>query len=215
MRSDDNYKTTMAVCPFCKKITTVTGRILKDIAVIDGDEMLAELLTNTNRVECSRCGSEFFYEYSCAVISTGKCYAVAELPVVSSFPDGKASLFKILGTGCRLRYVQEFIYLCEKARIFEFDLDDRVMEVIKYKYLAKPMGLGTDAKIILTGADSNALIFTVYDDNDRQLAVHRVSAAAYGRTCAELGDKLTGAHSAEWLKIDLKWAEKFTKEIEK
>lgn len=137
-----------------------------------------------------------------------KNYVVASLPLQKHpLPDEKSGIFRILNKGdFRLRYVNEFIYMSEKVRIFEFDLDDRALEVIKYNYVAVPMGLSTDAKIILTGTDGNALIFTIYDEYDKPKASHRVGIDAYARACAEIGKEIIDSPIISWQKIDINWA---------
>lgn len=214
----DTFSMKRAVCPFCRKHISITEKVLKHMNVThDRDTLEIILSCHANRVKCSECGEEFYYEHNCGVINSDKNYAVASLPMMlNPLSDEKTALFRILRKGdFRLRYVHEFIYLSEKVRIFEFDLDDRVLEVIKYNYVAAPKGLGADAKIILTGVDGNALIFTVYDDYDRHLATHRVGIDAYANTCAQFDKESINAPTLTWRKIDLNWAEQYIKEKKK
>lgn len=191
------------------------GRILKLINLTKRRDLLTDVLTQSiNYIVCPKCGEGFYYEHNCCAINAEKNYAVASLPMINSaLPKEKTALFRILNkNNFRLRFVKEFIFLTEKVRIFEFDLDDRALEVIKYTYLAKPMGLGTDAKIILTNTDGNALIFTVFDDYDKTVSTHRVGLDAYAHTALRMEKETIAAPTMEWQKIDLKWAEQYTKE---
>ncbi len=214
----DTFSIKRAVCPFCRQQISITEKIIKHINITHDKSSLKSILScHANRVKCNECGEEFYYEHNCSVINSDKNYAIASLPMMlNPLPDEKTSLFRILKKrDFRLRYVHEFICLSEKVRIFEFGLDDRVLEIIKYNYVASPKGLGADAKIILTGVDGNALIFTVYDDYDRPLATHRVSIDAYASTRAQFDKELIDGPTLTWRKIDLNWAEQYTKENKK
>lgn len=204
-----------AVCPFCRKYIHVDTPVYKSIIAHRDTEALKSILRQTaNRIKCSLCGEEFYYEHNCGIINTDKNYAIAALPNMQKpLPEIKTALFKILGKqNFRLRYVHEFIYLTEKARIFEFDLDDRVLEIIKYKYIAETRGLGTDAKIILINTNSNALIFGIYDDCDKLLTTHCVGIDSYAAISASLDKELADDALLNWKKIDLNWAKEYTKE---
>ena len=73
------------------------------------------------------------------------------------------------------------------------------------------MKLGTDAKIILTGVDGNALIFTIYNDYDKPLSTHRVGIDAYSHLSERFEKELIDAPCMNWSKIDLNWAQRYTK----
>ncbi len=182
---------------------------MQNIHLTDNPKLLKDLLLKQiNFIHCPDCGEEFYYEHDCMALNSDKAYAVASLPFRKELnPGSRGGIFHILGkSGFRFRYVNEFIFLTEKVRIFEFDLDDRVLEVIKYKYIALPMKLGEKAKIILTAADVNSLTFTAFDDFDREISTHRVSSSAYFSESAKLQKEETDGIRTQWKKIDLKWA---------
>ena len=203
-----------AMCPFCREFITGKARIMQYINLTGNRELLSELLRKgINYMVCPKCGEEFYYEQNCLVLNSEKNYAVASTPSPIKLNDEKSALYHILKkSDFRMRYVDEFIYLTEKIRIFEFNLDDRALEIVKYNYMVKPMNLGTDAKIILTGADGNALIFTVFDHNDKPLSTHRVVNDAYKHTVHKLEKELVSESMIHWRKINLSWAEQYIKE---
>ena len=106
----------------------------------------------------------------------------------------------------------EFIFLTEKVRLFENGLDDRVIELIKYNHIVLPKGLDTKAKIILTGTDDDAMVFTIYDKDDFPIASHRVSKNTYHTYSKDMQEEKLSENSELWKEIDLNWAEEYTKE---
>ena len=201
--------TTKAICPFCRNHIVTKRRILNYINLTDNKELLTDLLSqNINYVKCPKCGESFYFEHNCLALNVKKNYAITSLPMQKRpLPDEKSSIFTILQKpDFRLRYVNEFIYLSEKVRIFEFNLDDRALEVIKYNYIIKPLKISINSKIILTGADCNALVFTVYDGYDKPVATHHIGIDAYARICLETEKEIIIPPVVKWRKIDLNWA---------
>ena len=212
----NNFTPKQAVCPFCKNFIEPNAKILKDINLTDG-KLLADVLKNRiNYITCNRCNESFFYEWDCGVINTRKNYAVASLPSGNSLPKEKSCFLNILKKdGFKLRIVKEFIYLAEKVRFFEFGLDDRVMEIIKYKFVCLPNNLSTNAKIILTDVDGNALVYTVFNEFDKPLATHRVCSDTYHEISRKLPSEKTDLPLYTWKEIDLNWAKQYEKEKKK
>ncbi len=205
----------MAVCPFCRQYIQIDTAVYKQIiANRDTDALKSVLHGRANRIKCPLCGEEFYYEHNFCILNTDKNYAIASVPNMQNpLPNVKTALFNILGKrNFRLRYVHEFIYVTEKARIFEFDLDDRVLEIIKYNYIAKPQNLRTNAKIILVNTTGTALEFAVYDELDKPTAHHCVAIDTYFKTSTKLNKELIDLPILSWKKIDLNWAEQYTKE---
>lgn len=107
----------------------------------------------------------------------------------------------------RLRLVKEFICLIEKVRIFEFDLDDRVLETVKYKYIKSPYKINDNKKIILDGADENVMVFGIYDELDRKMCEHKTSLDAYRKEYKNFGGEIISGSITQWKEIDTRWAE--------
>ena len=215
--SIDIIPTTKAVCPFCRRVTPTSAKILKGVQIINSDFLPDILSNNINYTKCAHCGEKFFYECTCGAINSDKKYAIVSMPMETDFICKEKSAFlNIIGyNNFKLRLVREFIYLQEKVHIFEFDLDDRVLEIIKYNYVAIPKGLSTSAKVILTGTEHNALIFTVFDDYDKPLAYHRVNLDAYYKTAKDIENEVIESSILKWHTINLKWAEQYVKEKRK
>lgn len=212
--SNNNFIPETAVCPFCRRFTKTTSKIARD-CILKSEEDFQNILANKiNYTKCSNCGESFYYECNCYVVNSKKNYAIALSPMGElSLKREKSVLFNIIKKNdFKLRVVKEFIYLAEKVRIFEFHLDDRVMEIVKYKYVASPHKLDTKSKIILTGADDKSLEFTVFDDYDKVVAKHRISAEAYKKIAQGFTKEIIDSPTLIWKAINLEWAKKYTKE---
>jgi len=202
----------MAVCPFCRKHICINEKIVKYINASCHRDVLSSVLSGkANLVKCSECNEQFYYEHNFGVFNVVKNYAVMCVPggAKNIIPAEKTALYKILGLDdFKLRYVSEFINLIEKVRIFEFNLDDRVLEIIKYKYVVIPSGIDIFSKVILTNTESNAMVFTVFDNFDKAIAVHRVSIDAYSKESAFIEKELMTGAEIKWKNINIAWAEK-------
>ncbi len=205
----------MAVCPFCRQYIETDAPIYRQIiSNHDKDALKSMLAGKVNRIKCHECGEEFYYEHKFQIINAFKNYSIISVPNgFEPVEEIKTALFNILNKNdFRLRYVNEFIYASEKTRIFEYDLDDRVLEIIKYKYVASPKGLGTNAKIILSNTTANALEFAVCDEFDKPVAHHCVAIDSYFNTSRMLDKEIISSPTLDWKRIDLNWAEKYVKE---
>lgn len=199
----------MAVCPFCRKFITVNNKILKFINASTDQDSLKDILSGkANLVLCPQCKEKFYYEHCCGVLNVNKKYAVICIPDgnLDVLQNEKSAIYKILGIAdFKLRYVNEFLNLIEKVRIFEYDLDDRVFEIIKYKYV--PL-LNTDVhfKIILSNTDQSSMEFTVFDGLDKPVVSHHVGIDAYYKEYISLEKENIAESKIQWLKIDSAWA---------
>ncbi|MBE7013283.1 MAG: hypothetical protein E7416_04350 [Ruminococcaceae bacterium] len=204
---NENHLST-AVCPFCKKYISVSEPIYTHInAAYDSDALKRVISGNANRVKCNLCGEMFYYEHNCGIYNYEKNYAICCICDGTPPPQYKTALFNILKKqNMKLRQVNEFIHLIEKVRIFEFNLDDRVLENVKYKYIECTHNIQKNAKIILTNAESNAMVFTVYDEYDRETARHRVNLDAYWKESIHLADETITGCVTQWRKVDMEWA---------
>lgn len=205
----------MAVCPFCRQYIKTDAGIYRQItANLDTDALKSVLNGKANTINCPFCSETFYYEHNFFILNANKNYAIASVPNIHNSLDNiKTSLLKILNKqDFKLRLVHEFIYVIEKARIFEFDLDDRVLEIIKYNYIVKPKELSTNAKIILSNTTNNNLEFTLYDELDKPVTHHYVALDSYYKTSTLIEKELITSPLTRWKKIDLNWAEQYTKE---
>ncbi len=205
----------MAVCPFCRQYIKKDAGIYRQItANRDTDALKSVLNGKANTIKCPFCNETFYYEHNFFIINTDKNYAIASVTNIrETLADVKPSLLKILNKqDFKLRLVHEFIYVIEKARVFEFDLDDRVLEIIKYNYIVKPKELGTNAKIILSNTTNNNLEFTVYDEFDKPIIYYYVALDSYYKTSTLMEKELITSPITSWKTIDLNWAEQYTKE---
>lgn len=209
----ENIISSPAVCPHCKSFIDSVQVLSPAINAKEDPLILKRILSGeANRITCPRCGERFYFEQGCLVFNFDKSYAVACNGHDLQPPREKSAILRILGKPhIRLRFVKEFMHLIEKVRIFEFDLDDRVLETVKYKYLKVPHNIDDNAKIILDGADGMAMVFGIYDEADRKLCEHRVSIDAYRREYKRFGKETTDSYILQWKKIDINWANTHSK----
>ncbi|MBR2476923.1 MAG: hypothetical protein IKB50_02175 [Clostridia bacterium] len=203
--------TIIAICPFCRNYIKADPVTKANTHSVYSADDVSKILKNTeNKITCDRCGKEFYHEHCCRIVNAGKGYVILSLPQISDNPPTvKAALYQLLRKeNFRFRYVREFLLLTEKVRIFEHGLDDRVIELIKYNCVPD----SGDNKIILTGIDENSMTFTVYDGYDTPLSSHRVNKDAYHTYRKELKDEIITNTTVQWMEINLRWAEKYTKE---
>lgn len=207
--------TIIAMCPFCRNYIPSNPQNVANINSQYCADDVPKILKNTeNKIVCDKCGKEFYHEHGCRIINVAKNYVIMSLPVCSDNPPTiKSALYNILKKeNFRFRVVREFINFSEKVRIFEYGLDDRVIELIKYNCVPYAKRIGENEKIILTGLDGNAMTFTVYDGYDIPLSAHKVSTEAYHTYRKGLKDEILRNTTVQWMEINHHWAEKYTKE---
>lgn len=196
-----SIETTFAVCPFCRKHITVNSTIVKRInADCQKDTLTQIIIGKANYIKCPECKEDFYYEHPCGVFSVSKKYAIVCTSGNDTdiLPKEKSALLKILRLeDFKLRCVNEFIQLIEKVRIFESGLDDRVLEIIKHKYITAE----ENYKIILTNVTPSSMIFTVFDEYDRAKSTHPVNLEVYSKE-NNLPEELIQGDFIQWNKID-------------
>ena len=211
----DMNNITIAMCPFCRSYIESTTHNSANIHSEYSTDDVAKILQNReNRIICDTCGKVFYHEHNCRIICAEKNYAIISLPRhTDSAPVTKTALYRLLKKDFfRFRIVREFIQFEEKVRIFENELDDRVIELIKYNCVPDAKGLGKGEKIILTDIDGNAMTFTRYDGYDTPLSSHKVSTDAYHTYRKGVKKEILTGTNVQWMEINLNWAEKYTKE---
>lgn len=201
---------TTAVCPFCKKFIRTDIKILKCVNAATESDSLKKLLSGkANLIRCGECGKSFYYEHLCVVYNTYKKYAVFCLAGgdTSALPTEKSAFYSIFNMpDFKFRFVEEFINLIEKVKIFEYNLDDRVFEMIKYKHICLPKKMNEKSKIILTNTRDDVMEFTVFDDFDLPVSVHRAGIDTYYKESSLLKKEVNPGSRINWVNIDFNWA---------
>ncbi len=197
-----------AFCPLCKVYIDSVSISPRVISAKENISVFRKVLAGeANLITCPHCKEKFYFEQGCVVFNFDKGYAVASIGQDIKPPREKNAIFDILGKPyIRLRIVREFICLIEKVRIFEFDLDDRALETVKYKYVKSTSGTEDNTKIILDSADGNGMIFGIYDEYDRKIREQRVPFEAYRGEYKRFEKETADAFITEWKEIDINWA---------
>jgi hypothetical protein len=161
-----------------------------------GDPGLAELILDGSfmAVICPACGKRLTPEYPfrlCGVDRVGEVFLV---------PEADRAAF-VRGTldypvGAPGRVAVGFPELMEKVLIFSRDLDDRVIECMKYYLLtgpsaAVPEGPETEVSIVYRGTEGEKHVFNLLGVRKGEVGVARLAAALYDRIAADIDSRVT------------------------
>jgi len=185
---------------------------------LNGDldpEAKQQLLDGTLfRFECNKCGHKSNVDYGILyhdMMHQAMIYYVDENSVEQAIESmyGAEDKMGIEMPGYRKRVVTDQNALREKAIIFEHELDDRVIEIIKLFYLANASKQFPEAKI-------KEVYFLVTDGKyilefigDRPLSAE-VSTSMYDSIKTDFAERLESAGNKEPV-INISWASAFLK----
>ena len=187
---------------------------------LNGDlnpEAKQQLLDGTLfRFVCSKCGYTSHVDYNMLyhdMTHKAMIYYVKEEFVeqtIDAMTDAENKM-GVAMSGYRKRIVTDQNTLREKAIIFEHGLDDRVIEIIKFIYLANANENFPEAKI-------KTIYFLMVDDKytlaligDSQLSAE-ISNNMYDEVKAEFVERLETADDNGFIAVDVRWAMDFLKE---
>ena len=186
---------------------------------LNGDldpEAKQQLLDGTLfRFVCSKCGCTSHVDYNILYHDmTHKAmiyYVKAEFveQTIDAMTDAENKMGFAM-SGYRKRIVTDQNTLREKAIIFEHGLDDRVIEIIKFIYLANASDSFPEAKI-------KTIYFLMEDDKytlaligDSQLSAE-IPNNMYDEVKAEFAERLETADDNGFIAVDIRWAMDFLK----
>jgi hypothetical protein len=143
-------------------------------------------------VSCPLCGKRLTPEFPCRFYGAPgdrEIFFVPELDRVT-YLMGKLPY----EVGSPWRVVIGFPELAEKFRVLLLDLDDRVIEIMKYYLLTRPaqgeVSGGEEVIARFSSADGERLVFQVEGLREGQIAVAKLARDVYGRILTDVEKKV-------------------------
>lgn len=203
-------------CPACSEASDLT--VWQSITVSDSPDLKADLLKGKiNMFTCASCGQK-------ALFPSPVLYADDEKKLVISFsPQEDASkrlqLFEEIKKSSKesgelknypdynLRFVTSYNELLEKIMIFDCDMNDKIIEVIKLLILMQERDKMPHRVCMFGKADNDEIEFLVQDKLENQIYTSRVPMSTYETLKTQLKNSGVKYKSFDWEMVDRAYAE--------
>jgi hypothetical protein len=212
-------------CPGCGRRSTFTTWSSLN-ATLDPDQKPRLLSGELTRFTCPACGHSAEVSYPLLYHDMERQLMLWHVPDASvkhgyeAPGELPAAMRKTLGAGYRFRRVGTLNSLREKVLIFDHDLDDRVVEVLKLLVVAQaPSGkipTGADvyfSEIVREDDGSNGLAFTIVSEKGSSGAI--LPMGMYQKVAADLARGLAQPPDGSWPVIDSEFAFRLFSSAEK
>ena len=204
-------------CPSCGQMHTVT--VWNSVTVEDTPDLKKDLLCGKlNIFQCSSCGFR-------ALMPTPMLYHDKEKKLLISFsPCDDESIKKRLFSnvcesskqsgelksyeGYNLRFVCEYNSLLEKILIFDSELNDKALEIIKLLILSQEPDKADNSKCIFGKKVDNEIEFIVNDLKENQVYTSRIPIETYNTIWQELRNSGVKPYSFDWEYVNSEYADK-------
>ena len=148
-------------------------------------EIIAEILSGKFlTAECPFCGTTLKPELLVSFADPHKELDILLIPE----KERNKYLLHPAAYGNHSRVAIGFQELIEKIRAYQANLDDRVIELIKY-LLYKKAGGGISVTVKFGGVEDQELLFEIHGLRDEEIGVVRISKNFYDRMARELPQK--------------------------
>lgn len=202
-------------CPKCGEICEMT--IWQSITVSDSPDLKDDLLKGKiNILKCASCGQTALFPSPLLYNDSSKKLLISFAPQnnraeqlrlfeemkLSSKKSGELKNYP----DYNLRFVPSFNELLEKILIFDNNLYDKVIEVIKLLVLSQDSEKMTDRTCVFGKLENDEIEFLVQDTKENQVYTSRVPVSTYKTIEAQL--KMSGVKfkSFDWELVDLDYA---------
>lgn len=198
-------------CPKCGHVSDIT--VWNSITVSDSADLKEDLLRGrVNIFRCPECGQTglmptpllYHDENKRLMISFSPCADPVEAKRLydnirkSSKESGELKKLE----GYNLRFVTDFNALLEKLLIFDAELNDKAVEVIKLMILSQDMEK-SDRRTCRFGKSENGnLEFMVHDAVENQIYTSAVPAESYDAIWKSLRESGVKPYSFDWEAVD-------------
>ncbi len=201
-------------CPSCGELSEVT--VWNAVTVKDSPDLKADLLAGKiNIFRCGSCGytalmpTHLLYhdEDKKLLISFTPCEdrlrrKIYDDVVATSKESGALEKFE----GYNLRFVTEYNELLEKILIFDADLNDKAIEVIKLMILSQDLEKA-DVRVCRFGKlENDALEFMIHDRKENQVYTSAVPKDSYDTVYRQLRESGVKPYSFGWEAVDSSYA---------
>lgn len=204
-------------CPSCGKLEEVT--VWNSITVKDSPDLKNDLLSgNINMFKCSACSHR-------GLIPTPMLYHDEDKKLLISFTPSNDDALKtrLFSSICEqskesgelknyeeynLRFVCEYNSLLEKILIFDCNLNDKAIEIIKLLILSQDPDKQNDRACIFGKKDGENIEFIVQDFKEGQIYTSSVPLSTYETIWQQLRYSGVKPYSFDWEMVDAEYANK-------
>ncbi len=202
-------------CPECGQMSEVT--VWNSITVNDSKDLKHDLLRGKiNMFHCPSCSHT-------ALMPTPMLYHDEEKRLMISFspcsdPVLKSQLFDNIQRtskesgelekleGYNLRFITDYNGLLEKILIFDNNMNDKTVEVIKLMILSQDLEKSADRTCRFGKCENDVLEFMIYDAKEQQTYTSSVPMETYNTIDASLKESGVKPYSFEWEMVDPSYA---------
>lgn len=201
-------------CPACGELQEMT--VWQSITVSDSPDLKEDLLKGKiNIFRCASCGQT-------ALVPTPVLYNDSEKKLMISFSPCSGEEKEKMLAGIRvasrdsgeldemedynLRFVATYNDFLEKLLIFDNDLHDKVIEVLKLLVLMQEADKMQNRTCIFGKKDDAGIEFMVQDRVENQIYTSRVPQETYDLVCKQLKESGVKYKSFDWELVDREYA---------
>ena len=198
-------------CPACGEISDLT--VWESITANDSPDLKSDLLKGKiNIFNCGACGQKALFPSPILYTDDAKKLVISFSPQTDE--SEKQKLFEEIKESSQksgelenypdynLRFVTSYNELLEKILIFDNDLDDKVLEVIKLLVLAQERDKMSQRACIFGKRDGDAIEFMVTDKKENMVYTSRVPRDTYDTIKAQLAASGVKFKSFNWEIVD-------------
>ena len=177
-------------CPKCSQMSEVT--VWNSITVKDSEDLKHDLLTGkVNMFRCPSCS------YSALLKSQ-----LFDNVQKSSKESGELDKLE----GYNLRFVTDYNELLEKILIFDNDMNDKTMEVIKLMVLSQDLEKAEQRVCRFGKCQDEVIEFMIYDTIENQTYTSKVPKETYDTIHKQLLESGMKPYSFGWEMVDASYA---------
>lgn len=202
-------------CPKCGQMVDVT--VWNSITVKDSPDLKQDLLGGkVNMFHCPSCSHT-------ALMPTPLLYHDADKRLMISFspcddPILKSQLFENIKKtskesgelknldGYNLRFVTDYNELLEKILIFDKDMNDKTIEMIKLMILSQDVEKSVDRVCRFGKVENDTMEFMIYDMKENQTYTSKVPYETYKTVHQSLKESGVKPYSFDWEMVDASYA---------
>lgn len=204
-------------CPQCGQMSEVT--VWNSITVKDSADLKQDLLRGqVNMFRCPVCSytalmpSPMLYhdEEKRLMISFSPCNdellknQLFDNVQKSSKESGELSKLE----GYNLRFITDYNELLEKILIFDNDMNDKTIEVIKLMILSQDLEKAQFRVCRFGKLENDTIEFMIYDEKEKQTYTSSVPMETYNTVHTQLRETGVKTYSFGWEMVDLSYATK-------
>lgn len=201
-------------CPKCANLSELT--LWQSITVSDSQDLKEDLLKGkVNIFRCSSCGAVvlvpmpllYHDEDKRIMISFSPCEDSDRIRLFNEVKETSRSSGELNElSDYNLRFVTTYNELLEKILIFDSELSDKVIEVLKLLILMQDSDKMDDRLCMFGKVDGEQIEFMVQDKKEEQIYTSRVPMDTYNTVFKSLKESGVKNYSFDWEIVDADYA---------